>query len=195
MSFDQIWKYCLRLVEFTPEELSIMEKYYIPTSLEKGSYLLEIGQKCSFIGFVNSGLIRHCHYNDGDEITCDFTGEDRFITDYVSFINEVNSNYNFRAIEDCELLIIDKNNLGALYKECPKFEILAGRIAEEMAMRNTSIAISLNVDKPEVRYKKLLQSNPSLFQRASQRHIASYLGIKPESLSRIRKRIIDSEKS
>jgi len=139
--------------------------------------------------------MRHFHIKDGDEITCDISFENTFITEFNSFNSGQNSQIAFQALEDSKLLIIKKNRLFNLYQVNPKFEQLGRKIAEKVATRNTDIAMSLASEKPEIRYINLLKQKPEIFQRVQQKYIANILGVKPESLSRIQKRIISNLKS
>jgi len=156
---------------------------------------LEIGDNCDFIGFLNKGCIRHFHDKDGEEITCDISVENTFITEFISFNTGSKSLITFQALEESELFLINKKKLLELYQLNPKFEQLGRKITENVAMRNHTIAMSLASDKPETRYSNLLKEKPEIFNRVQQKYIANILGIKPESLSRIRKRVLSNLKS
>lgn len=186
---SELKKYCLEFVPFTRENLTLIDQFFEPQFFKRKTYILEEGKICDFIAYINKGTVRHFHIHDGNEITCDISFENSFITDFSSFANSIPSNYNFQALDDCELLVIKKKNLQTLYNICPKFETLGRIMAEKIAQRSTEIARSLASDRPEARYLKLLQQHPDLFQRVPQKYIANFLGIGPESLSRIRKRI------
>ena len=102
---------------------------------------------------------------------------------------------NLQALEDTTVFVITKKNLIELYKECSKYETFGRLMAEQVAQkRATEIAMSLSSDKPEERYLKLIKNNPDIFQRVQQKYIANFLGISPESLSRIRNRIVNKRK-
>ncbi|SHG50823.1 hypothetical protein SAMN05444372_106213 [Flavobacterium micromati] len=100
-----------------------------------------------------------------------------------------------QAIEDTNVIIIRKDNLHILYKECSKYETFGRLMAEQVAQRATDIAMSLSSEKPEERVRNLLAKQTDIFQKVPQKYIANFLGISPESLSRIRKRILQKEKS
>lgn len=182
-------------LHFTEEELSLIEIYFHSQEISKKELLLENGEVCKFIAFVETGAIRHFHIQDGDEITCDFSFEGSWITDFQSFIQQTPSAMNFQAFENTTLCIVQKDLLFELYKICPKYETYARLVAEQIALYSTQIAMSLASKKPEERFLDLLQKKPELFQRVPQKYIANYLGIRPESLSRIIKRIQQKEKS
>ncbi|PKG42869.1 Crp/Fnr family transcriptional regulator [Psychroflexus sp. MES1-P1E] len=187
---NNLIKYCQSLLDFSESEISIIKDYFITTTIGKKDYLLQENKVCDFVAFIEEGSIRHFHIKDGNEITCDISLENNFITEFKSFNNGSKSYISFQTLEDTKVQIIKKNKLLELYKLYPKYEILGRKIAEKVAMRNTAIALSLASSKPETRYKELLNKNPEIFQRVPQKYIANFLGIKPESLSRIRKRIL-----
>lgn len=98
-------------------------------------------------------------------------------------------------MEDSRIYTVQKGNLIKLYQECPKYETFGRIMVEQIANRATKIAISLSSDTPEERYLNLINNEPDLFQRIPQKHIANFIGISPESLSRIRSRISKRQKS
>src|SRR5690606_9595503 len=147
------------------------------------------GKVCNFIGFIAEGTIRHFHIKEGIEKTCDISFENSWVTDFQSFTNNTSSIMNLQAMNDTTVFIIRKENLYKLYNECKKYETVGRLMAEQVAQRATEIAMSLSSDQPEERFQKLLLKQPDLFQRVPQKYIASFLGVSPESLSRIQKRI------
>ena len=156
-----------------------------------GLYLISRSSTCRAIYFINEGAVRHLHYDeDGNEVTCDFTFENNFLTDYSSFINQVPSSYLFEALEPVEHLYITKNRLEELYESYPDLRTLARKEAESTALKVTNMAQSLITHKAERRYLNLLQNQPNILHRVPQKYIASYLGVAPESLSRIRKTVL-----
>jgi len=128
-------------------------------------------------------------------VTCDISFDATFITNFISFNKGTKSQIVFQALEDAKLFVIHRDKLHELYQINPKFEQLGRIIAERVAERNMSIAMSLASEKPEERYSNLLKEKPKIFQRVQQKYIANILGIKPESLSRIRKRVLKNHKS
>ncbi len=102
---------------------------------------------------------------------------------------------NLQAMENSTVFIIRKQNLYKLYRECNRYETFGRIMAEQVAQRAPEIAMSLSSEKPEERFQNLLKKQPDLFQRVPQKHIANFLGISPESLSRVRNRIYLKVKS
>ena len=131
---------------------------------------------------------------DGVEKTCDISFENSWVTDFQSFTHNTSCIMNLQAIEDTKVFIIKKENLYKLYNECSKYETFGRLMAEQVAQRATEIAMSLSSDKPEERFQNLIKNQADLFQRVPQKYFATFLGISPESLSRIRNRIFKKTK-
>lgn len=193
--YNTLKTYCQTIVPLTSDELKLIDVYFVSKVLKKRDFLLQDGKICHFIGFVAAGSIRHFHLKEGIEKTCDISFENAWVTDFSSFTNGTVCVMNLQAMEETTILLISKENLRALYTECPKFETFGRLMAEQVAQRATEIAMSLSADKPEERFQKLLKKQPDLFQRIPQKYIANFLGISPESLSRIRNRILHKSKS
>lgn len=104
---------------------------------------------CNFIAYLDSGII--ILKKEGNEITCDVSLSNVFITDFKSFINSILSTYNFQALQKAELLIIDRKDVLKIYECNRKFETLGRLMAEKTALRATEMARTLASDKPEER--------------------------------------------
>lgn len=193
--FYRLKKYCSNIVPLTDSELQLIDTYFEAKELKKKDFLLQEGKVCNFIGFIAEGIIRHFHMKVGMEKTCEISFENSWVTDFQSFTNNTPCIMNLQAMEYSSVFIIKKENLYKLYKECNKYETFGRLMAEQVAQRATEIAMSLSSDKPEERFKNLLKKQPDLFQRIPQKYIANFLGISPESLSRIQKRIYTKLKS
>lgn len=159
--------------------------------LKRKEFLLREGEVCKEAYFVVQGLIRYFHVVDGEEITGQFFFEDAWYSDYESFLTGAPSEQYIQALEKTEVAALSKFNLNRLFQELPQFERF-GRIMAEQAFiglrRRMESYAHLN---PEQRYLKLIKQRPKVVQRVPQHYIASYLGIKPQSLSRIRKRLLN----
>ncbi|MCH7402889.1 Crp/Fnr family transcriptional regulator [Belliella kenyensis] len=173
----------------------MLDDFFEVKNLKKKEFLLKNGAQCNFIGFVASGTIRHFHIKDGVEKTCDISFENAWVTDFQSFINNTSCVMNLQALEATKIYLIKREKLYSLYSKCHKYETFGRLMAEQVAQRATEIAMSLSSDKPEERFQNLLKRQPDLFQKVPQKYIANFLGISPESLSRIQKRIHNKRKS
>jgi CRP-like cAMP-binding protein len=192
---ETLKKYCKSFINFTEDELRLIDDYFELQNIKRNKFILKEEQVCNFLAFIVSGSVRHFHIKDGEEKTCDISFENQFITDFHSFISNTPGNISLQALEDTQILIIRKNELQELYRLCPKYKTFGRLMAENVALRATEIAMSLASEKPETRFINLLEKQPQIFQRVQQKFIANYLGISPESLSRIRKRIHTRQKS
>jgi CRP-like cAMP-binding protein len=193
--FNKLKQYCNIKVPFTDEELSLIDSYFELKNLKKKAFILQDGKVCNFIAFIATGTIRHFHIKDGVEKTCDISFENAWITDFQSFTHNTPCIMNLQAMEDTTVFIIKKEKLYKLYTDCNKYETFGRLMAEQVAQRATEIAMSLSSDKPEERFQNLIKKQPDLFQRIPQKYIANFLGVSPESLSRIRSRILAKLKS
>jgi CRP-like cAMP-binding protein len=192
--YDALKTYCKAVVPLTDDELALIDTHFEVKQLKKKEFLFQDGKICNFIGFIVEGTIRHFHVKDGVEKTCDISFENSWTTDFQSFTHNTSGIMNLQALEDTTVCIIRKENLYNLYKACRKYETFGRLMAENVAQRATEIAMSLSSEKPEERFENLMQKQPDLFQRVPQKYIANFLGISPESLSRIRNRIFQKHK-
>jgi CRP-like cAMP-binding protein len=192
--YDALKAYCKAVVPLTDEELALIDTHFELKYLKKKEFLLQDGKICNFIGFIVEGTIRHFHVKDGVEKTCDISFENSWTTDFQSFTHNTSGIMNLQALEQTTVCIIRKENLYKLYNECRKYETFGRLMAENVAQRATEIAMSLSSEKPEERFGNLMQKQPDLFQRVPQKYIANFLGISPESLSRIRSRVFQKLK-
>ena len=160
---------------------------------KKKEFLLQEGKLCNKITFVNNGCMRLFYNVEGVENTIQFFFGDSWYTDYASFLTGKPTIENMQALEESEVVQFKKDDLYKLYDSMPIFEKV-GRIFAENAYLSISQLNQMKTnEEPEVRYINLLKTRPELVQQIPQHYIASYLGIKPETLSRIRKRILTSK--
>jgi len=188
--FSLLKKHINSRVLLTEEEFNICTKFFISKKLKKHQFLLNEGDVCKYIGFVNSGCLREYKIdNKGVEHILQFAIEDWWVSDLNSFLTGLPANYNIDSLQDSEVLLLEKSAREELLKNCPKMErffrllIEANHIATQQR-----IADSLSASAEE-RYLKFIKTYPKLIEQVPQNQIASYLGITPQSLSRIRKEL------
>ncbi|AYL95103.1 Crp/Fnr family transcriptional regulator [Mucilaginibacter celer] len=178
------------LIKISNDEEEIINGLFKPLLLKSGEYFLEQGHLCRYVGFIEKGLLRYHISDDGDQKTLYFNKEGEFTCNYQSFLPREPSNTSIQAIEDTSLLVISYENLQRLYTTVTEGNKL-GRLAIEVVFLNHLRQLkSFYKDSPTARYRQFLQAYPDLVQRIPQYYIASYVGIKPQSLSRIRKRMV-----
>jgi CRP-like cAMP-binding protein len=188
--FENIHKLASQFVQFTPKERLIFENAFTFKQIPKNYTLVKEGEIADEIYFINKGLLRLYYNKEGEYITGYIFREHLFASSYDSFLQRAPSIQYLESLEESELLAITYERMEVLYSELPKMNILVRKIAEQRFINAQQILSSFLIDSPEVRYKKFAERNGDLFLRIPHHIIASYLGITPVSLSRIRKRVI-----
>jgi len=176
-------------IRLESHETDLLKELFKERFIKKGDFFLGEGQVCKYAGFIVKGLMRYYINHDGEDRTYDFAHENNFVCNYESFIPQTPSTKIIQALEDCEILQISYEDLQILYKSIEEGERLGRLVIEQVFIQTLQALTSFYTDAPEYRYEKFIQKHPDLQQRISQYHIASYVGVKPQSLSRIRKRI------
>ncbi len=155
----------------------------------KGELVIKPGMVCKHVSYVNKGLLRSYYLVDGKEIITSFFAEACYFSDYESFLSRKPAVMYSEAIEDTEAVDLNYADLQSLYTAHPQCERVGRLVAEELFVHLSNRNSSFLLDTPEQRYARLLQECDPIVQRIPQYMIASYLGITPEALSRIRARI------
>jgi len=188
--FDLLKKHINNRVPLTDEEFNICIKFFNSKKLKKHQFLLNEGEICRYIGFINSGCLRQYSIdNQGAEHIIQFAIEDWWVSDLHSFLSGFPATYNIDALQDSEVLLLDKSARDELLDACPKMERFFRLLIESNHVAtNQRISDSLSASAEE-RYLKFIKTYPQLFEQVTQNQIASYLGITPQSLSRIRKEL------
>jgi CRP-like cAMP-binding protein len=180
-------EYFIRLDDTEKEFISSL---VIPKTLAKGDHLLREGQVCREVGFIEKGLIRYYQTkDDGEEITLHFGKENEFTCNYQSFLDHSISLTAIQCLEPSEILTISYDNLQRLYEEVREGQKFGRLACEFIYLQAQSQLRSMYTDEPEQRYINFVNNYPDLQQRIPQYYISSFVGVKPPSLSRIRKRL------
>jgi CRP-like cAMP-binding protein len=187
--FDFISKY----ISLTEDEKNAIVSLDIFCSVKKGTTLLKEGQKSNDAYFVLKGCIRTYYIIDGEEKTTAFYTEMEALTP-PCVINKAASEYYISCVEDTILIVSNPDMETEMFSKFPKFETLCRILAEEFLAKQQINFDEFKTSSPEQRYLNLLQNRPDLIQRVPQHQLASYLGIKPQSLSRLRARILEKNK-
>ena len=186
--FDFISKY----VSLTNEEKNAILSLNLFHSVKKGTILLKEGQKSKNSYFVLKGCIRIYYVLDGEEKTTGFYTEMEALTP-PCVISKTPSEYYISCIEDTILTVSNADMEAEVNNKFPKFEIVCRKLSEEMLAKQRIDFDEFKTSSPEQRYLNLLQKRPDLIQRVPQHQLASYLGIKPQSLSRLRARLLEKK--
>lgn len=188
--FEVLFSKVEEKISLSDVEKEICRTLFIPKKLRKRQYILQQDDICKNLIFVENGLLRSYNLDDkGNEHILQFAPEGWWIADVYSFFTGENSNYNIDAIEDSELLLITNSALEQLYERVPKFERYFRILTQNNMIAMQKRLMSELSSTAEDKYLKLIAAYPNIVARVPQHMIASYLGLTPESLSRIRKRI------
>lgn len=181
-------------VPLTTSEEEIIRGHLIQKKIRKKQYLLQDGDPSKYIAFVEKGLLREYNVDEkGNEHIFQFAAEGWTVSDLYGFLTRENATYNIDAIEDSELVLISTSAHEKLLQVSPKYEIytrlqLTG--AYFSMQRRITDLISLT---PEKRYTDFIAAYPNFVQRVPQHMIASFIGLTPETLSRIRRKIANNK--
>lgn len=175
--------------ELTAKDIEAFTKYFDSRTIKKKTNLLTAGKVAKEVYFIKSGCVRLFYEKDGEDISAYFFTEKMFAGAYDSFISQKPSRHGIETIEDCEVLAIDYHYFQQILKSNPQLNELVRKILEERFVALHDLFTSQILDSPEERYIKLQKERPDLINRIPQHQIATFLGITPVSLSRIRNRI------
>jgi CRP-like cAMP-binding protein len=171
---------------FSSEDIETLLTYFEKKELKAGEYFLNEGDHCKGVAFVETGTIIYYQNIEGEEKVCDFAFDGDWLAHYKSMLGNVPSEINIKAIDDTSILYISLTQMGAMTEALPKASIIRSVMAEKYFAESVERASGLANLKAEERYHNLLNQKPWIHNRVPQYYIASYLGIKPQSLSRIR---------
>lgn len=187
-----LFNFLTKYVTLTEEEKNAIVSLDIFHSVKKGTILLKEGQKSKESYFVLKGCIRTYYEIDAEEKTTAFYTEMEALTP-PCVISKMPSDYYVSCIEDCILLISNSDMEAEVNAKFPKFESLCKKLSEELLAKERMDFDEFKTSSPEQRYLNLLEKRPDLIQRVPQHQLASYLGIQPQSLSRLRARIAEKK--
>ncbi|WP_083730347.1 Crp/Fnr family transcriptional regulator [[Flexibacter] sp. ATCC 35208] len=182
-------------ITFNDEEWTIFAQYLNIRLLHKKDHFTSAGEVCKELGYILSGELRLYHVKDGEEITGYFSMKNEFICSYKSFLKQEPGLSYIQAINDAVLITFNHAALQQLLNNpvtAHKMERFGRLIAEHLVFCYEDRLQAFVTQSPEERYKTLLNSNSRILQHIPQHYLANYLGITPVSLSRIRKRIMES---
>lgn len=188
---NQLIQLITQSIALSDRESDLCIRYFEPVLYPKNRILEEEGKIPEYLYFVVSGFVRLFHYNDkGDEVTTHINCPPGFITSYTNFINQSKSDENLECITECELLRITKTNLDLLTQQSPGFKDFSVWVFQQSLSYNEKHSKELATLSAEQRYLKLMDEHSEILHNVPMQYIASFLGMNPKSLSRIRKQII-----
>lgn len=173
----------------TPGLVEDFQKIMIRANYRKNSLLHEAGKICDYMFIIFSGIARVYYENDGKDITTFFAAEHETITAVDSFVQRKKSKYNVEALEDVIAFKVSHQDLENLFNNNPKYERFGRLLALQLYMELVERVDDLQLKSAQERYDALLTKSPYLVQRVASKHIASFLSITPETLSRIKSKL------
>ena len=190
---DILFSFISKYISLTENEKNALLSLDLFHSVKKGTVLLKEGQKSNSNYFVLKGCLRKYYIIDGEEKTTAFYSEMEAFTP-PCVVSKTPSEYFLSCLEDTILIISNADMEEEVNSKFPKFEIMCRKLSEELLAKERIDFDEFKTSSPEQRYLNLLEKRPDLMQRVPQHQLASYLGIKPQSLSRLRARILGKGK-
>lgn len=188
--FTPLRQFISRFIDVSDNDWRLHQQVLSRRSLKKGEYLIHAGMPSDFVAFVNKGCFRSYSIIRDQEITNYFIFEGEYAADYDSFLTRQPATENFQALEDAEVIVLYYDDMQVLYEKVPAWQKFGRLIAEYEFIHICQRARDLQYHSPEDLYLRILKEQPYILERVPQQYIASFLGIQPESLSRIRKRLL-----
>ena len=188
--YEVLRSHIAKRIDLTEAEFKRCTSFFVPKKLRRKQFLLQEGEVARYNAFVEKGCLRAYSIDDeGEEHIVQFAIEDWWIGDMYSMLENQPSNLNIEAMEDSELLLIDKASYERLCDAVPKFERFFRLLLQANYVASHRRIMQSISASAEERYLKFLKSYPAITSRVPQGQIASYLGITPQSLSRIRRHL------
>lgn len=184
----ELKEFIAKYVALPAEELGKLTGSFAKRHLKKNEFLLQEGQVCRDLVFVQEGCLRLYYFSGDIETSVWFSFQNSSAIEISSFISGKPSSYFLQAIEDSEILFLPKTELNKLYVSNPKMQELMKNFLEDVVLSLIDRFTSLQRDSAEQRYLDLL-SKPAYLQKIPQKYLASFIGVTPTSLSRIRSRV------
>lgn len=158
-------------------------------NVKKNTTLLQVGQVENYLSFISKGIVRLYIPQVTSDLTFGFLFENEFVTGYDSFLSQKPSKYKVETLTESVLWRISKNDLEEVYNKTKNGNVIGRKMAEKMFLIKSDREISLLSKTAEERYLNLFTERPKLLQQIPLKYVASYIGVTPQALSRIRKRI------
>lgn len=180
------------IIPLEKEDEELIKTIFSPLKVKKDFILIDIGDIADTAFFVNSGYLRYFKYLEtGEEQTIHLVSPGEFAASFCSFVENIASEEILHSVTETEILCVRKADLERLYESHMKWQMFGRKLMELLLLEKEKRIISLISLPAQERYLRIIERNPYLLQNVSVQYLASYIGIKPESLSRIRKQIFD----
>lgn len=186
---NKLQRYLQSLTNISDQTVNAITESGVNHAVQANSIIFQPDKPFLKLLFLEKGLLRAYRIIDGKDVTFFFFAPGEFAVDYESFLTESKSQLFFESLVDVNYTAFTKSRIKALYDLYPAFERVGRLMAEKAYLSATMRLKEFQAEPLEERYLKLLNHNPALFQQVPQYHIASYLGVSPQSLSRVRAKL------
>jgi CRP-like cAMP-binding protein len=186
-AFEKLKQAVMNLTNLPNTEWNALEAIFSTKSYNKGNLLIAEGQTEKNIYYINKGITRNFFIRDGKEFTVDFHFEGDFVTAFYSLITKQPSTVAIELLEDTDVIVIPYSQLEEFYSQSLHGATIGRKMAELQYTKRLQKEMDLLSCTAEERYTRLIDKNPALVAMISVKHLSSFLGIQPESLSRIRR--------
>lgn len=176
-----------KIDNFSDEEIDMLQSNLVDKFIRKGDHFLHLGQVSRHVAFIDKGLMMHYSLHDGLEIPCNFSLEGDWMGSLKSFTSGSPTEVAIKALEDTRIQEISGDHLQQLFLSSPRWLQFKNHLVQIVFFNITQHNADLAMLDAKARYYKFMREKPELINRVPQYYIAAYLGIKPQSLSRIRK--------
>jgi CRP-like cAMP-binding protein len=176
-----------KIESFSDEEIDHLQSLLVKKFIRKGDHFLKLNQVSRHIAFIDSGLTLHYSLHDGVEIPCNFSMEGNWMGSLKSFNSGSPTEVAIKALEDLWIRVISAEHTQQLFDSSPRWLHFKNYLLQDVFFSITQHNADLAMLDAKERYYKFMREKPGLFNRIPQYYIAAYLGITPQSLSRIRK--------
>lgn len=182
--------YLSSVISMNDEIFNLSLNYLTIKKIKKNDYFIREGNYCNHIAYINKGIFRTYNLKEGREINTCFCKENSIISSFESFVNQTVSKEYIQALEDSTLVLLSAKGLAKLYELNNKWQSLSRILTEKECIRLTDRANALSFETALKKYRYLIENQPEIIKRVELQHIASYLGISRETLSRVRSKIV-----
>lgn len=193
--YDVIFKHIEEKVPLKQDEKDFIMTFFKPKKLKKKQFVVVEGHVCSYLTFVSKGLLKAYHVDDkGNEHINQFSPEGWWTSDMSSFFSDGISFYSIDAMEDSEVLLLTSADFEKLTLQVPVMDRYFRLLFQNSLITKERRLISSHTHTADEKYRHILENNPDLIKRIPQNLLASYLGLSPETLSRLKKNIVLGQK-
>lgn len=190
-SLDSKLRYFLSEFQLSEEEVNLVCGLAAGKEYKAHEVFFQADRVFDYFLFIEEGMIRSYRIVDGNDFTYSFFLPGEICVDFQSYLQGIQSNHYFETLVSTRVFRIEKKKIEALFNEYPRIERIAREMAEKAYIKAVERLKEFQTESLETRYLRLIENQEELFKAAPLQHIASYLGVKPQSLSRIRAKIVN----